>query len=830
MYKEYKANREKSPDDFRSQVPLIKKFVRDIGVPLIEKEGFEADDVLGTMTRLAMKEEEEINSFILTGDKDVLQLVEKNTFALLTKKGITDIIMCDAKRVELEMSIKPDQVVDYKALRGDSSDNIPGVRGIGDKGAVNLLTEYKTLDGIYEHIEELSSKSIKQKLIDGKEMAYISQELATINTEVPMEVEFNQINLDYENVKPMFEDLEMLNLARKYLKIEIEEKEESSPEYSGEIINTKDSFTQLLAKLSKASVFSVYYENNKQGDVLGFSFSIANDKSYYLPLHHKQGNYESFDNSLGPMFAPEKENVYEKMKDPFEDKHIVKKVHNSKKITQLLAANDVQIKNIQADTMLMDYLLYPDRSNHSIKSALREHNGERIPDMKDLLSEHKLKSSADLSPTQLLPYMISRSENILNLSEELSLKLRELKLEDVYKKIDFPSIPVLIAMQARGVKIDKQYLKDLSIKYHKKAKEMEANVFLLAGEEFNLNSPKQLGEILFNKLQLPTHKKTKTGFSTNIDVLEKLSVDFEIADMIIQYRQLTKLLNTYIDVLPTLADKNDRIHSSLNIAVAATGRLSSTDPNLQNIPIRTEEGEKIRKAFISEQGKIFIVADYSQIELRVLAHICEDEKLIEAFQNNLDIHSATAAEVFGVDLDAVTSAMRRKAKEINFGLAYGMKAFGLSQRLKISRFEAQGHMDVYFEKYPKIKDYIEATINEVKENGFVETLFGRKRFFPTYNSVSKMEKAAIDRMVINMPIQGTAADIIKMAMIVLEKELAFKESKMIMQVHDELVVETTLAELDEVSEIVKRVMENIVEFKVPLIVNIGSGTDWLNAK
>jgi len=829
MYKEYKANREKSPDDFRSQVPYIKQFVKDIGVTLIEKEGFEADDVIGTIAELAKKENETINSYILTGDKDVLQLVGDNTFALLTKKGISDIVTCDESRVVLEMSIKPEQVVDYKALKGDSSDNIPGIAGIGDKTAIGLLAEFGSLDGIYKNIEAVSSKRVQEKLIEGKETAYLSRDLARINIAVPMEITFKHTALNYNKVRPLFNELEMQNLARKYLAHDIEKIVEAKT-YSGTVIDKKEAFDMLVAKLKKSSVFAMYIKKMTDGNILGVSFSLGNKQSFYIPLHHNQGNYESYHNNLGPMFAPEKENIFLSMREFLEDDLIVKKVHDSKEITAILESNGVTIKNIQADTMLMDYLLHPDRSNHSIKNTVRDNKGEQIPELKDIMDVAKIKDVTELSAAQILPYMISRSESILTLSDDLSLKMREQKLDDVYTKIDFPIIKALTAIEKRGIKIDKNYLKELSTDYHKRALEMEKNVFILAGEEFNLNSPKQLGDILFNKLMLPTQKKTKTGFSTNIDALESLAPDYEIADMIISYRQVTKLLNTYIDVLPRLADSHDRIHSSFNVTVAATGRLSSSDPNLQNIPIRTEDGERIRKAFISEQGKILIVADYSQIELRVLSHICEDKKLIDAFKNNLDIHTATAAEVFGVSLTEVTSAMRRKAKEINFGLAYGMKAFGLAQRLKISRKEAEDHMAVYFEKYPMIKDYIEKTIELVSKNGYIETLFGRKRFFPNYNDVSKMEKNAIDRMVINMPIQGTAADIIKMAMLQLEKELIGKESKIILQVHDELVVEATQNELEDVKEIVKNVMEKIVVLKVPLTVNIGTGTDWLNAK
>ncbi|MDD5457099.1 MAG: DNA polymerase I [Candidatus Margulisbacteria bacterium] len=829
-YALYKANRQKAPEDFKVQVPIIKELILDMGLTIVEKEGFEADDIIGTISKKVQKTSPDVLSYILTGDKDVLQLLDEKTILLLTRKGISEIEKIEEHDVISKFCMKASQVTDYKALKGDPSDNIPGVAGIGEKTALDLIGKFESLDHIYENIDAVSSLKVRQKLLDDKEKAYLSKELATINCDVQIPVHLQPLQLQIQNALPLLNRMELTTIIKKYIPADIHQPPVNDGlNFETLLINNAVLWKELLERLKNAEKVAFYPEcsDNK---IVGISFAFESAKACYLPLQHKTDNFMLQQHSdLGPMFASS-ETPLKELKPFFENKKIRKWTHDSKGTTQIMVKNNIQLAGIASDCMLMDYLLNPDRNNHNLDKIVKDYLHIGFTSQKDFLQSFKVKQLEDVTPTDALKHCSAKAWAIFQLQDVLGEALKNQKIDKVYKDIDQPMIDVLLDMERTGIKIDIPYLQGLSSSFHASMEQIEAGVYKEAGQEFNLNSPKQLSDILFKKLNLPSFRKIKTGQSTNVEVLEKLAEQYEIARLIMQYRQVTKLLNTYIDVLPGLADQNQRIHTTYNLTVTATGRLSSSDPNLQNIPIRTAEGEKIRKAFIAEKGNRLIVADYSQIELRILAHISGDEKLQEAFDNDLDIHTATASLIFKVPYADVLPAMRRKAKEINFGISYGMQAYGLSQRLKIGQKEAADFIAVYFATYPKIKEYINSSVEYVRTHGEISTLFGRKRFFSNYNRVGKMEQQALNRMIINTPIQGSAADILKMAMLQIEKKLKELKSSMVLQIHDELIIEAPENEVAKVTAIIKDMMEHVVSLKVPLLVNIGVGNDWLEAK
>ncbi len=829
MYPEYKANREKSPEEFRGQLPIIKEVLTALGVQILEKEGFEADDVLGTLAKMSKELLPNTLSYILTGDRDVLQLVDNRTQIIITKKGISDLLVLDAQGVYKEYSLRPDQIVDYKALRGDPSDNIPGVSGIGEKTALQLITQFDNLDNIYSNIEKVTPIRIREKLIIEKDLAYLSKKLATIHTDVPMNFKFIEHKLELNNISDVLEKYELHNIVKKFgLTHNISEAVKKNI-VTAILVNNDQKWVELQNELTNSNLCAIYFELSKANNIVGLSFSLTRGKAYYLPINHYQDNYIINNSSLGPMFS-EQISVFEKLRDFLESTTMEKICLDVKYIKNVFLKEGIHINGFKHDLTIFDYLLRPSGASRSIEKMVRNYLGDDLLPLKEFLVQQKVNSLESVQPIQANCHLAARAEAMYRLNEHLLLKINEMELATVYKTIDYPLVEVLFYMEKEGIKIDVQYLKQLAKFFKNKISDLVSNIFLLAGEKFNINSPKQLGNILFNKLSLPTQKQVKTGNSTDVDVLEKLAPDYEIAQYLLEYRQIAKLLNTYIEVLPGMVDEEDRIHTTFNITVAATGRLSSTDPNLQNIPIKTEYGEKIRRAFIAKEGYALVVADYSQIELRILAHMSNASKMIDAFMQDADIHTATAAEIFGVSNIEITAQMRRKAKEINFGIAYGMKAFGLSQRLKIGQKEAAEYINIYFEKYPEIKRYMDESINFVIKNGYISTMFGRKRFFENYNNVGKMEQQGLNRMIINTPIQGTAADIIKLAMLKLNSELKNYKSKLVLQIHDELIVEAKEEEVGEVKKILQRVMENVVILKVPLTVNIGVGINWLEAK
>ncbi len=826
MYKEYKANREKPPEEFISQIPIIKEFVRELGLALVQLPGYEADDVIGSLAKKLSREG--IAPYIVTGDKDSFQVVSDDIHVLLTRKGISEIEEYGPEQVFERYGLTVEQMIDMKALMGDNSDNIPGVKGIGEKTAIKLLQDYKTIEGVYENIDKIHGK-LQEKLINDKDNAFLSKQLVTIN--ISLDIETSAVNtiMDNEKLLAFLRKYELNSLIKRFLGVENVVR--VSREVSTEVVDSEDKLNRAIALLGSEKEIGVYCEyDDRTNELVGLSVSTISGKVFVIPLAFASGNLSAVDsNPFGPMFALEQSAKPTSLKGLFELK-VHKNVNDVKRLMHYLDTDGIQLAGSYDDISIMDYLAEPERSNRDVEKMLSVHLGEEVETKKELLSKNKKFHFCEISADKAIQYLDSRGDAILRLKTKLASKLKEEDLLFIYNEMELPLIEILYKMEKEGILLDKNYLNKMSEELHHELTEIEKQIYALAGEQFNINSNKQLQEILYDKLQLPTSKKIKTGFSTNVDVLEELAGRYEIANKLIEYRQLSKLLNTYVDTLPKLTDSSGRLHTTFNSTVAATGRLSSSNPNLQNIPIRGDIGSKIRGAFVAKPGYTLVIADYSQIELRILAHISKDEKLRDAFRKGLDIHSATAAEVFGVSLEGVTSEMRRKAKEINFGLAYGMGAFKMSYRLGIDIKEAQHQIDLYFYKFPGIKIYMESAPNFVIEHGYISTLYGRKRNFKEFATASKREQIALTRVIINYPMQGLAADIIKLAMIDLDKVISEFDAKVLLQVHDELVVEVKEEQADELTKIIVAAMENSYKLDVPLVVNASKAHNWLEAK
>jgi DNA polymerase-1 len=733
---------------------------------------------------------------IVTGDKDELQLVSDYTSVLLTIRGISETKRYDKQLLMDEYGLTPEQFVDMKGLMGDSSDNIPGVKGIGQKTAIKLLKEYGSLENVLDNIDNLSGKKLKENLTIYRHHALLSKDLATIRRDVPLE--FNLPNQPYDypsssGLKQFLLDLELNTIIEK---LDLEsvkasgDKKEKQREKTFNNISSEDELIVFLDLLLKQKQIAI---------AIGEHLSISWNKDTTYRINFKNDllgdgiDYHKALNILKPFF---------------ESEEIKKLVHDAKSWILELAKEGIAIKGISFDTMIGAYLLDPTKSKYEPDRLLYDYTG----------IDTSIIDGADL----------------LLLAEAILSKLKELDMEDLYYKIEHPLIEVLADMELTGFKLDRERLRELDLYFTKEQSRLTDEITSLAGQDFNLNSPKQLGEILFEKLGLPVQKKTKTGYSTNIDVLEALQGTHPIIEKIIEYRQVAKIKSTYVDgLIPLISSKDDRIHSSFNQTVTATGRISSTDPNLQNIPVKLETGRRIRQAFISSGPDYTLVAaDYSQIELRVLAHISADPTLIDSFVKRQDIHRRTAAEIFNVPMTKVTDEQRERAKAVNFGIIYGISDFGLSRNLKISREEAKHYIDSYLDRYPKIKEYMEQIVEFGKTNGYVKTLYNRRRNLPELMSRNYNTRSFGERIALNMPIQGTAADIIKLSMISVYNELKSKglQSKLILQVHDELIIDAYKPELDIVIELLKNKMENVVDLSVPLIVEIATADNWYDTK
>lgn len=782
MYEEYKAGRKAMPDELFPQMAILKEMLSLMGIPYIEKEGFEADDIIGTLVQ-----NKTTKNFIITGDKDSLQLISDNTEVLLTRKGISEIEKFDINHLNEVYGICPKQIVDLKALMGDSSDNIPGVKGIGEKTALNLLKTYQTVENLYANINEIKGK-LQEKLIQDKDMCFLSKTLATINTNIGLDVDIDKIKIKFpfdEKVAEFFKRYEFKSLLNKENLFESNVETTQMKVVAKKIIKDNEHLDELICSLKNTKLFSLVISDDvhiSDSKYLEYIVSIKKDLL---------GDGLDFGYFL------------EKIKPILEDENIKKILFDDKMSKYYFDDKNINLKGVIFDVMLADYL---------IKSGRRH-----VKNVKELCEQenYELDSCASL---------------VFNCYKEYCEKLKSYEMDYLYNNIEFPLIDVLYEMEKDGFKLDLDMLKQLNNEYNNELISLNDSIVALAGSDFNINSPKQLANILFEKLGLPNLKKG----STNIEVLENLQNVHPIIDLIIRYRKIYKLNSTYIEsYLEKLDKSNHLVHTMFNQTLTQTGRLSSTEPNLQNIPIREEEGRNLRKIFISrfENGKI-ISADYSQIELRLLAHFSLDPKLIDAFEKNLDIHATTASEVFNIPLEFVTSEMRRKAKAVNFGIVYGISEYGLSQSIHSSRKEAKEFIDKYFETYPKVKQYLESSIVFAKENGYVKTMFNRRRNIDELNSNNYNLKQFGERVALNMPLQGTASDIIKIAMIEISKEFKRQnlKSKLILQIHDELICDTFSGEEEIVQEILKNKMQNVVKLNVPLVVNISSGKNLFDAK
>lgn len=807
-YKEYKANRQKTPDELLTQFGMVRDLLDSYNVKHIAMDDYEADDIIGTLSKLS--NEKNIKSYMLTGDRDYFQLVDENSSVLYTVKGISNLEIYDLEKIIKKYDLEPNSLIEVKGLMGDSSDNIPGVPGVGEKTAIKLIKQFETIEGVYENIDKVSGKVLPQNLLDNRDTAFMSRKLGKIITNVDLDIDIEDLRVREPNREELYEKYKLLEFNT--LTQEFSPNSEESTDFDYNIVGL-NRIGDIRAYLNKTK--TLYFDIICDGDYL---FS----EPKYVAI---KGNSKDI---LVIDLVENKDIFVSKFKKIFEDEKIKKIGFDIKKLIILLNKLGIKLSNNYDDLMLISYLINP-KGDYSIKDIAFSELGKDIKTLEEYLG--KGKSKKDLDNLELVNVEEHLSNNIIVINEtydDLNDKLKDLEMDHLLHEIELPLIKVLANMEILGVESHKEEFEKLDAEISSNIEDIKSKIFEISEVEFNLNSPKQLGEILFEKLKLPVIKKTKTGYSTNQDVLDKLKNEHEIIPLIEDYRQLSKIKSTYIDGLIKEIKEDGRIHSKFNQTVTSTGRLSSTEPNLQNIPIKTEEGRKIRKAFVAGKNKTLLAADYSQIELRVLASLANDKNMIDAFKNDIDIHKKTASEVFNVDLDDVTSLQRSNAKAVNFGIVYGISDYGLSQDLDIPRKKAKEYIDGYLSSYPQISEYMDNIIKTAKEKGYVETLFKRKRYIPEISSSNFNVRSFGERIALNTPIQGTAADIIKIAMINVYKRLKDEnlESKIILQIHDELIVETVNDEIDDVKKILKEEMEKAVDINVDLKVEIGSGKNW----
>jgi len=844
MDEDYKANRPPQPEDLRTGIPLIKEMVEKFGIQNLEQHGYEADDIIGTIASEANAND--VNVYLVTPDKDFMQLVHDHITMVKPDNKNGGFIIIDREGVKDYFSVYPEKVVDVLALIGDASDNIPGVPGIGKKGAPDLINKYGSLEKAIGHADEVKSKRQREGLSNYADQARHAKKMVTIKTDVPGTVSWKELEWEGPDKKELglfFKRMEFKTLTKKYLGIEpggqsdlfnssessgngFESQHDTYDENKAEynLANDRESIEQIAEKLNEADAFCFDTETDDSDPVtanlVGISLSVRKGEAWYIPVNA--------DGAMG-----EKE-VCKLLQQPFQDGSKLKMAHNLKFDYLLLKRAGLEIKEPFFDTMVAAYLLDANQKLKMDFLAKKYLDYEPIPIETLIGTGRKQKSMAEIPFSEVTDYACEDADVTLQLWQVLKNELENDELLDIASKVDFPLITVLGDMELAGIKIDAELLNEFSEELEKDLEKTERKIFEKAGEEFNINSPQQLGNILFEKLGIPSSKKTKTGqYSTAESVLANLANEYEVPGLVLDYRSLSKLKSTYVVALPKLINKHTgRVHTNFNQTVAATGRLSSSNPNLQNIPIRTERGREIRKAFVPDSGFKLMAADYSQVELRVIASIAEDEAMIRAFENDEDIHSRTAMEIFGIDsTENVTPDHRRKAKEVNFGIPYGVSAYGLSSRLGISNSEGKEMIDQYFERFPGIKRYIEDTIDFAKEHGYVKTLMGRRRYIPDINSRNWNVRGFAERTAINMPIQGTAADIIKIAMNNIHSWLLQEKlkSRMLLQVHDELVFEIHEDEMEQVPDKIKDMMEQAFGLRVPLKVETGLADNWLEA-
>ncbi len=855
MYDDYKGTRKGMPDELREQMPYIKEILKAMNVPIIELETYEADDILGTVARI--NTENDIFTYILTGDKDSFQLISDKTSIVIptTKMGKTEYTTYTPEVLKEKLNIEPYQVIHIKSLMGDTSDNIPGVKGIGEKTAYSLIEKYTTLENIYSNIDTLEvSEKIKEKLVNDKEMAFLSKELATININTPIELDYEKCifsDVNKEELYILFKRLEFNKFLSKYdfdLSVDITKDLESKnkdsidkdenkflTEFKDIIIINDANFSDNIEQIKNVFNYDkISYILNLTNKDSFQKHTFINDKNIFAFYSEKEDSIYIIDlNAIS-------ENLKHEIFISFATSNSIKLGFNMKQDMLFLFNNYTDnLNNFKYDVMIVDYLMNSNKSTYKIEDMLNElysltffENIIRSEDTQlslfDDVKEEKEEFLSDIEEKNITIYL----KSIYNSYDKTLNRLSKMNMLDLFENIEMPLAETLAYMEHTGMYIDREKLDIFDKEITSNISNLEFIIYDLAGEQFNINSTQQLANILFEKLKLPTVKKNKTGFSTNKDVLDELEDKHPIIPKILEYRQLMKLKTTYVDGLRSKISEDGRIHTTFMQTVASTGRLSSIEPNLQNIPVRLEIGKKIRSFFVGEKQNVIVDADYSQIELRVLASISNDKTMIEAFKNGVDIHKVTASQVFNVPLEEVTSAMRSNAKAVNFGIVYGISEFGLAKNISSTRQEASTYINNYFDKYNGIKSFMDETVEVAKQNGYVTTLLGRRRYIPELNQKNKNIIQFGERVAMNTPIQGTAADIIKLAMNKIYKK--FKEnnlnSKLIMQVHDELIVETNENELEKVKEIMYDAMEHIIELKVPLNIDLNIGKSWYDAK
>lgn len=810
MYEAYKGTRKGMPEELKEQVPVMKQVLQSMQVLIMEKEGYEADDILGTMAKRAEKEGYEVS--LVSGDRDLLQIASEHIKIRIpkTKGNRTEIEDYYAADVVEKYQVTPLQFIELKALMGDASDNIPGVPKVGEKTATGLMVEYGSLDNIYEHVEEITKKSIKQSLIDNKDLAYLSLKLATICIDAEIPYRLEDASLQDLFTREAYDWFVRLNFKNMMSRFDVSARDERQYEFIPvtDILEADSVFT--ACQNTSAAIYPFECEH----EMLALSVCFSEKKAYIIFVR----------NFITQSYLETK--LQELLVSYSADQKLI--VFDVKKLYDYTVCEDTAR---YFDSKLAAYLINPNHKEYQIEDVAHDYADIDCPEYKVVFNKQKPDEVADEDNEDFIRYMGLRAMALYQSHEPLSAKLDEYHMENLFKKIDMPLTYVLYDMEKQGILTDGDELARYSKELGARIDEIEQKIYDQVGETFNINSPKQLGEILFDKMGIKGGKKTKTGYSTAADVLEKLAVDHPVVADILEYRALTKLKSTYADGLVTYIDKNSRIHTSFNQMITATGRLSSTEPNLQNIPMRTEMGRMIRKVFKAKEGCVLVDADYSQIELRILAHCSGDQGLIEAYKSGTDIHRSTASKVFHVPLDEVTPLQRRNAKAVNFGIVYGISAFGLSQDIHTSQKEAARYMEQYFETYPDVKKYLEQTVADAKEKGYTTTLFDRRRPMPELANSNYMIRQFGERAAMNAPIQGTAADIIKIAMIEVYHGLkdAGLKSRLILQIHDELLIETYEDELDRVKEILSDKMQHAVSLKVPMEIDLNTGSTWYDA-
>ncbi len=823
LYKEYKSTRLKMPEDMVTQLPKIRELVEKMNLPLVEKDGYEADDLIGTIAVRAAGKNAGV--VIVAGDKDFMQLVGDDIVMMVPQKGGEEMEFFDEKAVEQKMGVPPEQIIDLLALMGDTSDNVPGLPGVGPKTALELIKQFEGVEKLLEKASSIKKEKLRENVLTNKDKALLSKKLVTIDTDVPFPWKLEDYKLKPFNaveLKDFFIEMEFRSLLK--FVGEIPEKKEK---HHYETVDTLPELKKLVERIKKEGKFAFDTETSAldplDADLAGISLAVKEKEAYYVPVGHKEGKNLSMAEAL---------NV---LKPLLSDTDLVLVGQNIKYDYQVMKRAGIEIKNRLFDTMVASYLLDPSTRQHGLDFlALKFFNHKMIP-ITDLIGSGKnQRSFAETDIAAATEYSAEDADFTFRLEGVLAPRLAEMKLENLFWKIETPLVPVLVKLEANGVKLDTELLAEMSKELEKDLGKLAKKIYASAGHEFNINSPQQLGKVLFEELQLKSKRKTakKTSLSTDVGVLEELAKVHDLPRLVLEYRSLYKLKSTYVDALPAMIKPSTgRLHTSYNQVVAATGRLSSVDPNLQNIPIRTERGGEIRKAFIPTDSHFQILsADYSQIELRLLAHYANDEAMIEAFKNDEDIHTRTAVEVFGVSPSKITPEQRRVAKIANFSIVYGGSAFGLAQQTEMDPKDAKVFMETYFARYPGVKEFQQKAIEQARRDGFVTTLMGRRRFIPEINSENFQLRSFAERTAINTPLQGSAADVIKAAMIAVHDEMSECKSKMILQVHDELVFEVHKTELKWLKEMVKEKMEGILKLKVPLKIDTGVGPNWLEAK